>query len=316
MKSKYISILLVFTILVACAPKAEQTSNPTSLPGTVTPTKAVIRTTLTKTTTLTSTMTSTALPTLTSTPIPPTPTRTLMPTLNSTVGFNTLMSYYENNGGCQLPCWWGITPGKTTWDEARSKLSIISSEMGPFIKAGLPAYDYSFDVPMNVDPLGLGFFEPRLWVDHNTIYGINLNTGWIQKGVDYSLSFVLKEFGKPNEIWIDLETDVQDKPHYELDLFYPFLGLLFNSTGDGEFIGSGVEICPQGFRRGLFPAAVTLFPPRVEISYVELKNLLFDWSANEFDFIKLISISDGFDETEFYQTYQDPNTNICFHTNK
>jgi len=26
------------------------------------------------------------------------------------------------NRGCSLPCWWGITPGKTTWDEARQFL--------------------------------------------------------------------------------------------------------------------------------------------------------------------------------------------------
>lgn len=207
-------------------------------------------------------------------------------------------------------------PGKTTWEEARNILSMMSEERGPYTITKIPSYQYSFDVPINLDPLGLGFFEPRLWVDHDSVYGINLNTGWIQKGVDYSLSSVFKEFGQPNEIWIDLKTDVQDKPHYEIDLFYPYLGLLFNSTGDGEFVDTGVEICPQRFKRGHFPAAVTLFPPRSEISYVELKNLLFDWSANEFSFVRLNSISDRFDETLFYQTYQDPNTSICFHTKK
>jgi len=29
---------------------------------------------------------------------------------------------YQYNNGCKLPCWWGITPGITTWGEARNFL--------------------------------------------------------------------------------------------------------------------------------------------------------------------------------------------------
>jgi len=29
----------------------------------------------------------------------------------------------SNNGGCRYPCWWGITPGETTWSEANHFLA-------------------------------------------------------------------------------------------------------------------------------------------------------------------------------------------------
>jgi len=32
---------------------------------------------------------------------------------------NIIYDLFMDNGGCQLPCWWGITPGRTTWDDAR-----------------------------------------------------------------------------------------------------------------------------------------------------------------------------------------------------
>jgi len=69
------------------------------------------------------TATLTKIPTLT--PLPSqTATLTKIPTLTP---LPTYISYEEDirafnkllrtNGGCQLPCWWGITPGETTWDE-------------------------------------------------------------------------------------------------------------------------------------------------------------------------------------------------------
>ena len=46
------------------------------------------------------------------------------PTISSTnvEGQKLVQELLENNGGCKLPCWWGFTPGKTTWVEARQIL--------------------------------------------------------------------------------------------------------------------------------------------------------------------------------------------------
>ena len=34
----------------------------------------------------------------------------------------TMKELYRTNGGCQLPCWWGIHPGLTTWPQVRQLL--------------------------------------------------------------------------------------------------------------------------------------------------------------------------------------------------
>lgn len=313
MKLKFISLLLLVVLLSACTQQAEQTDSSTVIPAaTITLTRTAIPPTLTSTPSPMPTHTYTPVPTATSTRVVPTLPWTPIPTLNETDGVNLLMAYYENNGGCALPCWWGITPGETTWAEARSKLSVIGPEFGPFLVTRIPSYQYSFRVSMALDPLDLGFFEPRIWVEDGMVYGINLNTGWIQKGVKYTLPLVLREFGEPEEIWIRVQTDVQDKPLYELALFYPHLGLLFNSSGEGEFISSGVKICPQTFKHGIYPAAITLYTPNLQVSFEELQASLFDWTHNDFLLVELSSITDGYDEAAFYETYVVPNTSACF----
>lgn len=64
-------------------------------------------------------------------PIPPTsalktritPSKTTEPTASPTLTAEETLRFIEQmqriNGGCRLPCWWGITPGITTLDEAR-----------------------------------------------------------------------------------------------------------------------------------------------------------------------------------------------------
>ena len=50
------------------------------------------------------------------------PTETPMPPLASLVAQQQAVELLKSNGNCSLPCWWGITPGKTTWSAAESFL--------------------------------------------------------------------------------------------------------------------------------------------------------------------------------------------------
>ena len=69
------------------------------------------------TATQTFTATTTQSPTATQTPTAP-PTFTPLPTLNPEEEQATVLTLLESNGGCALPCWWGITPGTTTKSDA------------------------------------------------------------------------------------------------------------------------------------------------------------------------------------------------------
>lgn len=50
----------------------------------------------------------------------PFPTWTPLPTLENYS--QIVVSLMTDNAGCQLPCWWGITPGETSWQEAKQFL--------------------------------------------------------------------------------------------------------------------------------------------------------------------------------------------------
>jgi hypothetical protein len=62
------------------------------------------------------TSTPTQEPTLTFTPLP-------------TLDQRGIQGLIDDNGGCQLPCWWGIEPGKTTKQQARSFLEQITTTL-------------------------------------------------------------------------------------------------------------------------------------------------------------------------------------------
>src|SRR5512133_1906896 len=68
-------------------------------------------------------ITPTLTMTITDTPTQP-PISTLLPT-EAAIQVQDLM---KTNGGCHLPCWWRIEPGKTSWTNAYQTLAPISSE--------------------------------------------------------------------------------------------------------------------------------------------------------------------------------------------
>lgn len=99
---KLLSVLLLF--LVACSARLTDISTP-AVKASPTPQ---------------------SLPTITV--VPPTPTLTALPTsiqsltplptLQEEIGLENLYSWLEGTNNCLLPCWGGIIPGQTTWDEA------------------------------------------------------------------------------------------------------------------------------------------------------------------------------------------------------
>jgi hypothetical protein len=73
----------------------------------------------------------TATPTFTLTPSPtytpiPSATPTLIPTLSVKDAQIKLLGLLATNGGCRLPCLWGITPGKSNYQEAQNVLKPLS----------------------------------------------------------------------------------------------------------------------------------------------------------------------------------------------
>ncbi|MBW8012722.1 MAG: hypothetical protein FVQ83_16010 [Chloroflexi bacterium] len=108
------SLCTIFVLTIAsCSPQQEvgSTAATTSTPSP------------SPTTSPTSTLTATAPPmgtfTLTLTP---------QPTLSEEEIEQKLIQYYETNGNCELPCFWGIIPGETTLQEVENELVPLSED--------------------------------------------------------------------------------------------------------------------------------------------------------------------------------------------
>ena len=171
-------ILLLTLVLTGCATATLQTPVTTIIPFTSAP-----KPTSTK-----------LLPTLTQ---KPEPIWTLPATLSAQDATFKVNELLQTNRGCRLPCWWGITPGRTRWEEARNILfplakSVYDSygEEGEFFP-GLLAY-YSAD--------GNRFFEQDYTVRNGVVQAIKIK-------VPYKSSFaepkgILTSYGMPDEVYI------------------------------------------------------------------------------------------------------------------
>ena len=113
---KRVQFILLILLLASCS-----SNQPVSVPTNpeIQPTSSPLSETTSSAPTLTPT--SKPLPAFTSTPL-----WTPLPTFSSTAGEETLRVWVQGTSKCLLPCWGGITPGQTRWDETRQIVEQLS----------------------------------------------------------------------------------------------------------------------------------------------------------------------------------------------
>lgn len=176
--------------------------------STITPTaSSTITATANHEPTITSSATNTKTPSPTNKPSPTitnTPTYGPSPTMTSTpwdyeYGREKIIDLYQTNGNCRLPCWWGITPGKTTLSEVRQSFK-------PYVEADA----------MIIEPSGYGvvlaYPPPHTLIDYwlstllehdrsETITVISLDGETALYG-GFDPSYLLDNYGTPENIWL------------------------------------------------------------------------------------------------------------------
>lgn len=245
----------------------------------------------------------------------PSPTATFawtpVPTLAPDAALEALLQLYNNNGGCELPCWWGITPGKTTWAEARTKLAPLGWMDGPWGEEETKRYDFSFAVPEQLAPWE--YFEPHLGVKNGIVMGISVNSHWVTPDFDYSLSGLLQVFGPPDEIWLEVVTDTPYDPYYDIDLFYAVKGMRLRASGIIQAQNNHFTICPQEFKFDSYPPTLSLWDSSARIKHQDISySTMGSKTVDSPDFRLLEELSSDFGRMDFYQTYLDPKATPCF----
>lgn len=205
----------------------------------------------------------TAPPTQTPTPIP-TDTPTPLPTLDPDEVEAYVREMLQTNAGCELPCWWGITPGETSWEEMEAAfLDLgISVENGRLdLKSWNTATGYRLEIEFEreddlVRSVSVGNYG---W--YHTLIQDDFADTWQR----YALHQVLSRHGVPSEVYLVL--DRQDY-HYGMFVVYDDQGIGFLYPGIRISDVGGWLICPvfgqvEEFAMQLqSPAADTPIAPR------------------------------------------------------
>lgn len=324
--SQWFGLLLFVTVVTSCTQSTESTITSSA-------TVPVLLASASPTETLPPTVT----PTATGTPTPAF-TPTTIPTLPIEDARRRLLDLLANNGGCRLPCLWGITLGKSTNQEARNILMPLSSiaipEMMSFeplngILGGTITSLYvedelrlnartGYDVYGDGDIISSVDFQVlEESLDKKDEYGNQLKTPiydsptFGKRTEYYSLSHVLSEQGIPDSVMIYIPR-VEGHPLVvgagimEAVLLYPEQGIWIKYTMSMDNNGTTIKGCPANAH-----IAMQLYPSGNPESFFSLLEKT-DWGRTKGGY-KALEEATSMSVEQFYETFQNP-TDKCIET--
>jgi hypothetical protein len=268
--------------------------------------------TTTTTSTATSSPTSTITPTSTSTPIPSIITPTSLPTISPSKIDQAISELVHTNGGCSLPCFWGITPGKTSWLEANQILNKYNAEISLVatdevkIENDYRMVDY-YDVILYSSEFPDGKYADFNVIDKYHLYTISSYHS--SNDPIFLLSSILLNNGKPDLVFIQTYANV---PSFD----YPFNVILFYS-GQNFAAGYRLSAKKQGNNIVWCPYST---PPNLWIwsddisKYVEPEDIMRRMVGDITPRFKPIEEVTKYSVESFYQEFRYPSRDVCIET--
>jgi hypothetical protein len=264
------------------------------------------------------------------TPLPtdsltPTFALTAIPTLPIEEAQAKLLKLLSDNGGCRLPCIWGIVLEESTYHEAQAALLPISSiseltSFTPESGAMFPVYtEGELQIYTNI---GFIVNSENNIVDH-IAFNAEAHRPLAQGGYEdvfdskffgekvsaYSLPHVLTEQGVPSSVMIETAGGPLTRGGtggFDILLLYPDQGILVNYKTQMHLNGTNVRGCPPNAY-----VQMELYPPGQPDSFFEgLKQT--DWALKMTGY-KLLEESTSMSVQEFYNTFREP-TDKCIET--
>jgi hypothetical protein len=322
--ARYASFTICFICLLLAGCTADaglelgQTTPTTTIPQvTEPPPTGAMAVTDTLSATPTTLQTSTATPRLSPTPRPThtplPPTVTPLPTIPPADVPEFVWNLFETNGGCQLPCWWGIVPGQTTWADAWNFLSTFAEE-STVGGAGQQRAVHDIVIP-KPDGARLDGQPSEFW----QAYIVSSNSGnvlMIQVGFGaerYPLPEVLATFGEPDEVWIGTTgIYVPHHPFYVI-VSYPSRGIMVQYVDTASLENDLLIGCPQYIGEEPFMPELWLSSPEGENTFSEIATTL-RFAGEVVQQFRPLEEATGMDVKTFYEIFRDPDNTECLAT--
>lgn len=152
-----------------------------------------------------------------------TPTRyfTQMPdvTLSPSQADSRFLGWLKGSQECRFPCWAGIVPGQSTWQEAKLVIGSVVDITGLLEKSKCTFGNCNMlDWNNTVRPNTFGYVYSKA---DNVVYGIYLQN--IGSSIpEYDINEILTNYGLPKQIYISTTDFFNEEPlPFELIMVYP-----------------------------------------------------------------------------------------------
>lgn len=216
----------------------------------------------------------------------------------------------EDNAGCQLPCWWGITPGETTWDDARQILGEVSSYVSQTVvdEISYTAFAHVYP-PYPNDPER--YMETIYRIDGGVVRYIRIYNDDLTSS--YYLSKFLENHGEPTEIWIRTfsEADMELQP-FLIDLFYQDKSMLLE-YGTGMPLEEDEGKIKNCHMNDMDSPFIHLWSLSENLPFQEAKKFLDTENLPE---PKPLFDATGMDVKTFYEAFKNSDATVCLGTPK
>jgi hypothetical protein len=234
-----------------------------------------------------------------------TPLSTLSPT--SAVDFVTRL--LGANGGCRLPCWWGLEPGTTTWQAAQQMLSTFADRLDRgdtgYVSEGEKSYlatSYSFSYHLSEQLHGGA--QIGIWNGIVTIIYVSPGNTLVA----FKLHQVLEDYGKPEAVLLQTTASAPE-PHlpFLLLLDYRRERFMVAYETEAEKRGDTLRGCPQAIAPSLW-----VWSPDLHMTDQRMQFEVLGVDLG----VKLRSLEEvtGTNVDAFYQTFKEPNSPACIET--
>jgi hypothetical protein len=264
------------------------------------------------------------LETVADTPISETATKAVIPNQNESPTFLLLTpnifepqilvkKLLNDNAGCQLPCWWGIMPGQTTWDEAYQILEKVSNYVTP-LAAGDSFYNAFAQVYLPYPHDFENYMEHVYRVDNGiveyiVVYNFNL-------APNYYLPKFLEIYGKPSEIWVQSFSQEEiGQWNFNFFLFYIDKGIFMNYglaiPIENIDVKGNLQVCLE---EADSPFIHLWSPEKNAMSFQDAKQKFID--TTYLPEPQPLLEATGMDVKTFYETFKNPDTDVCLETPK
>ncbi|MGH2536938.1 MAG: hypothetical protein ACRDHL_06070, partial [Candidatus Promineifilaceae bacterium] len=231
---------------------------------------------------------------------------TPFPTLAPEAAHALVTELLQTNGGCRLPCWWGFTPGQTSWATAGPYLATFASGILRHVD---PLIYLVHFIGLEVTVKGYAI-EQEYVVDGESGLIVSMKVAASNK-TDYSIPAVLSAYGPPSEIWLYAAADspAVTQPFY-LDLYYGHEGFVVKYYENPRRPTDPLQGC---FHLTEERPLLWLWSPELSLTYLEAAEYHPLWLSSPEQSRPLAEVTD-LDIATFYEIFKQPDNTHCLET--